>query len=149
MKGPLLSFKPLLLIAALLFTGAFVSSIQASTFSAMLNSKAEDFGVKEYDEFHRVLHHLQHEALPKNDLATIRTRAKELIKLGDEVLKLGVPEGTKAENVESFKKELATFRKALAKYGADAESGTDADLKTSYTAVHDSFEELAGLLPRK
>jgi hypothetical protein len=27
--------------------------------------------------------------------------------------------------------------------------GTDADLKTSYSAVHDLFEELAHLLPRK
>ena len=111
--------------------------------------EGEHFGVKEYDEFHRVLHHLQHEALPKNDIATIRSRAKELNKLGDEILKLGVPEGTKAENVETFKKALATFRKALDKYGADAESGSDADLKKSYGAVHDSFEELAGLLPRK
>ena len=109
---------------------------------------AEGFGVKEYDDFHHVLHHLQHEALPKNDLATIRNRAEELVKLGDAIVKLGVPAKTKTEKVEEFKKELANFDKTLAKYGADAKSGSDADLKKSYEAVHESFEELAEMLPR-
>jgi len=109
----------------------------------------EEFSVKEYDEFHKVLHHLQHEALPKNDLATIRSRAKELVRLGDAITKLGVPAGTKPEKVEDFKKELAKFSDALSKYGADAKSGSDEQLKTSYNAVHESFEELAGMLPRK
>ena len=116
---------------------------------ANVKSAGEDFSVKEYDDFHRVLHPLQHEALPKNDIATIRARAKELIKLGEAIVKLGVPEGTKADLVTNFKKELETFKKVLAKYGADSESGSDTDLKTSYIAVHDSFEELAGMLPRK
>jgi len=109
----------------------------------------EEFGVKEYDDFHRVLHHLQHDALPKNDIATIRNQAKDLIKLGTAIVKLGIPAGTKEANLEAFKKELDRFAKALEKYGVDAESGSDADLKTSYSAVHDSFEELAALLPRK
>jgi hypothetical protein len=110
---------------------------------------SEDFSVKEYDEFHRVLHPLEHEAIPKNDMATIRRRANELIKLGEAIVKLGVPEGTKAESVESFKTELAKFKEALSKFGSDAESGSDADLKKSFSAVHDSFEELVGMLPRK
>lgn len=110
--------------------------------------RADDFNVKEYDEFHRVLHQLQHEALPKNDMATIRSRAKELIKLGEAIVKLGVPEGTKPDQVEAFKAELKKFAEALAKYGADAESGLDTALKHSYSEVHESFEELAGMLPR-
>lgn len=118
-------------------------------FKGLDSTPAEDFSVKEYDEFHRVLHPLEHEALPKNDMATIRRRANELIKLGEAIVKLGVPEGTKSESVENFKKELEKFKAALAKYGSDAESGSDADLKKSYSAVHDSFEELAGMLPRK
>jgi CSLREA domain-containing protein len=118
-------------------------------FKGLETTSAEDFSVKEYDEFHRVLHPLEHEALPKNDMATIRRRANELIKLGDAIVKLGVPAGTKSESVENFKKELEKFKEALVKYGSDAESGSDADLKKSYSAVHDSFEELAGMLPRK
>jgi len=116
------------------------------TFGAVV--QAEGFGVKEYDDFHDVLHHLQHEALPKNDLATIRNRAEELVKLGDAIVKLGVPAKTKSEKVEAFKKQLSDFEKFLTKYGADAKSGSDAELKKSYEAVHESFEELAGMLPR-
>ena len=123
-----------------------ISALLMLTFVVV--AQAEGFGVKEYDDFHHVLHHLQHEALPKNDLATIRNRAEELVKLGDAIIKLGVPAKTKAEKVEEFKKELATFSNNLAKYGTDAKSGSDADLKKSYEAVHESFEELAEMLPR-
>jgi hypothetical protein len=154
---------PLILAVALTVTGSG-SAIQAATINVnglgdtpgnngvatiREDEVSEDFGVKEYDEFHRVLHHLEHEALPKNDIATIRNRAKELIKLGDAIVKLGVPAGTKSENVDNFKKELERFKQALVKYGSDAESASDADLKAAYSVVHESFEELAGMLPRK
>ena len=104
------------------------------------------FGVKEYDSFHDVLHPLEHEALPKGDYARIRSEAKELTKRGDAIVKLGVPSGIKAEKTEHFKKQLDAFAKALVKFSADAESGSDADLKTSYRAVHDIFEDLAHML---
>ena len=107
------------------------------------------FGVKEYDSFHEILHPLEHEALPKGDFAKIRSQAKELRKRGDAIVKLGVPKGVKAEQVEAFKKHLDEFATALVKFSSDAESGTDADLKTSFSAVHDLFEELAHMLPRK
>ena len=123
-----------------------LSAIVLLTFVVLV--QAEGFGVKEYDDFHEVLHHLQHEALPKNDVATIRNRAEELVKLGDAIVKLGVPAKTEADKVEEFKKGLANFGNLLAKYGADAKSGSDTDLKKSYEAVHESFEELAGMLPR-
>ena len=110
---------------------------------------SDEFGVKEYDDFHQVLHQLQHEALPKNDLATIRGRATELVTLGQAIVKRGVPEGTKSSNVQSFKKELEKFHAALNQYGADAKDGPDDKLKASYEAVHDSFEMLASMLPRK
>jgi len=109
---------------------------------------ASDFGVKEYDDFHRVLHPLEHEALPKNDFATIRARAGELVKLGEGITKLGVPAGTKAESRDEFKKELKKFKDALAKLRKASKSGTNDQLKTTYSAVHDSFEMLAGMLPR-
>ena len=106
------------------------------------------FGVKEYDSFHDLLHPLEHEAVPKNDFARIRKEAKELTKRGDAIIKLGVPKGIKAEKTEEFKKHMNDFTAALAKFSSDAESGTDADLKASFDAVHDSFEEMAHMLPR-
>lgn len=107
---------------------------------------AESFGVKEYDDFHDVLHPLEHEALPKNDFATIRARASELVSLGQAITKLGVPAGVKAQNREEFKKELKKFKEALTKFQKASKSGSDEQLKTTYTAVHDLFEMLAGKL---
>ncbi len=107
------------------------------------------FGVKEYDSFHDLLHPLEHEAVPKGDFAKVRSDAKELRKRGDAIVKLGVPKGIKAEQVEGFKKQLDAFAAALVKFSADAESGTDADLKASFGSVHDLFEELAHTLPGK
>ena len=107
----------------------------------------EEFSVKEYEDFHRVLHPLQHEALPKKDFQRIRARAGELTKLGKAITKLGVPRGTPPESVAEFKKELKKFGKALVEFRADAKSGTDPQLEKSYSSVHDSFEMLAALLP--
>lgn len=106
------------------------------------------FGIKEYDAFHDVLHPLEHEAVPKGDFAKVRSQAKELSKRGDAIVKLGVPSAIKAEQVEAFKKHLDEFAAALVKFSSDAESGTDADLKTSFNSVHDVFEELAHSIPR-
>ena len=43
---------------------------------------------------------------------------------------------------------LTKFGEALAKFKTDARKGTNEQLKTSYSAVHDSFEMLAAMLPR-
>jgi len=116
--------------------------------AATNESSIEGFSVKEYEDFHRVLHPLQHEALPKKDFQRIRARAGELTKLGKAITKLGVPRGTPPESLAEFKTELKKFGKALVEFGADAKSGTDPQLEKSYNSVHDSFEMLAALLPR-
>jgi len=119
-------------------------------FSLVLTSAAreDEFKIKEYNAFHHLLHMLQHEALPQNDLKTIRAKAPELVKLGGAIVKLGVPKGTPADKVEDFKAALGRFEKALDKYDTDAKSGSDNTMKNSYIAVHDTFEELADKLPR-
>jgi len=126
----------------------YLVSLLLLTLSVVVEARASDFGVKQYDDFHHVLHPLEHEAVPKNDFATIRTRAGELVKLGERITKLGVPAGTKAESREEFKKELKKFKEALAKFRKASKSGTNDELKTNFSAVHDSFEMLAGMLPR-
>jgi hypothetical protein len=125
-----------------------LASLLLLTIAVVVDARPSDFGVKQYDDFHHVLHPLEHEALPKNDFATIRARAAELVKLGEGITKLGVPTGTKAENRDEFKKELKKFKDALAKFRKASKSGTNDQLKTTYSAVHDSFEMLAGMLPR-
>ena len=107
------------------------------------------FSVKQYEQFHEVLRPLEHEALPKNDFARIREQSATLIKHGREIVKLGVPEGTANDQEAEFKKELAKFNSALNKFRTHARRGSNSQLKSSYSAVHDSFEMLASMLPRR
>ena len=102
--------------------------------------------VKEYENFHDVLHPLEHEALPQGDFARIRSKATELVKLGKAIVKLGVPPAPKASRRE-FAKARSEFDRALARFKIDAKTGSDSRLKQSYSAVHDSFEKLADLVP--
>lgn len=96
-----------------------------------------------------MLHPLEHEALPNNDFARIRSQSGKLIRHGKEIVKLGVPDGTAADQHAEFKKELAKFQSALNRFRTHARRGSNSQLKTSYSAVHDSFEMLASMLPRK
>jgi hypothetical protein len=102
------------------------------------------FGIKEYELFHDVLSPLQHEALPKGDFRRIRSMANELVTRGRAIVKLAVPEAPKTER-RKFTNARRKFNLALARFKADAKRNNDTKLKKSFTAVHDSFEELADL----
>ncbi len=106
------------------------------------------FSVKQYEDFHDVLHPLQHEALPNKDFKLIRAKSALLTRRGRAIVRLGSPRGTSKENRAEFISELKKFSEALTKYRADARRGTDTQLEASYSAVHDSFEMLAAMLPR-
>ena len=135
------SIRYILIITGLLLIGSAV------TF-ALGHRPDGEFSVKQYGEFHDVLHPLQHEALPKRDFARIRSKASEFVKLGESIVKLGVPKGTAVEKTAEFKKELAKFNTALKQFKKHAKNGSDAQLEASFSGVHDSFEMLAGMLPR-
>jgi hypothetical protein len=137
------------ILAAITFFLCAASPLTA--YGANLGSEAADqgFSVKEYEHFHAVLHPLEHDALPKNDFKTIRARAGDLVTLGEAIVELGVPRGVKEQDTAEFKEWLGKFDQALVKFKADAKSGTDDQLKESYSAVHDSFEMLAAMLPKK
>jgi hypothetical protein len=109
----------------------------------------EHFSVKEYNVFHEVLHPLQHEAIPSKDFSRIRSNAGELARRGEAIVRVGIPTRTEERYREDFRKELRTFKTALTKLKKDAKRGTDAQLESAFGAVHDSFEMLAGMLPRK
>ena len=120
-----------------------------TSFGLVTAAGADQFGIKEYDEFHEVLHPLQHEALPAKDFQRIRSNAVELLKRGQAMVGVGVPKGTAEKQVEEFRRELKKFKEALGKFRQDSKKGTDEQLEVSFSAVHDSFEMLAGMLPRK
>jgi hypothetical protein len=110
--------------------------------------KKHEFGVKQYEAFHDLLHPLQHEALPEKDFRRIRTKSALLVKRGNAILRLGVPRGVTETNKQEFAVQLNKFRQGIAGFRVDAKKGTDAELEASFSAVHDSFEMLAAILPR-
>jgi hypothetical protein len=111
-------------------------------------ASADQFSVKEYGEFHDVLHPLQHEALPARDFKRIRSSAAELVKRGQAIIRVGVPQGTSDNHIEEFRRELKKFEDALNKFSSHSKSGSDEQLEASFSAVHDSFEMLSGMVPQ-
>jgi hypothetical protein len=135
--------------ALLILTAITLLSQMRAVSPAHAAARDHGFSVKEYEHFHEVLHPLEHEALPNNDFKTIRAKAGELVTRGEAIIKLGVPSGVERKYLDEFKEWLKKFDGALSEFRTDAEKGTDAELKESYSAVHDSFEMLAARLPRK
>ena len=112
------------------------------------HEKKHGFSVRQYDAFHDVLHPLQHEALPNKDWRQIRTKSALLTNRGYAIVRVGVPRGVSDEKKSEFRTELRKFNLALGKFRSDARRGSNAQLETSFGAVHDAFEMLAGMLPR-
>ena len=134
----------------LVFTGSFFGLLLSVVLLSPAVAVAQHgFSVKQYEEFHEVLHPLEHEALPKKDFRRIREKSSLLVKHGREIVKYGVPAGTAEDQQADFKKELDKFNNALSQFQKHARRGSNSQLKTSYSAVHDSFEMLASMLPRK
>jgi hypothetical protein len=126
-----------------------LSVIAGALPSAAQKQKSEKpMTIKEYEAFHHLLHPLQHEALPKNDFATIRNQADELAAKGEAIVALGVPAGTSEGDRGRFESELQNFSKQLNSLTKNAKEGSDAQLKESFEGVHDSFELLASMLPK-
>src|SRR5688572_11922818 len=136
-------------ISVLLVLTSFLLSTASLAAPGETNVPQHGFSFKEYGKFHDVLHPLEHDALPKKDFRRIRSQANLLVKRGNAIVKLGVPRGMSDDKKEEFSKELHSFRQALNRFKSDAKSGADSQLITSYSAVHDKFEMLASMLPRK
>ncbi len=130
-------------------TGLCLLVATAVAFNNSTPAVSDDFSLKEYNVFHDLLHPLEHEAVPAKDFQRIRTNAAELARRGDAIVRVGMPKATAERYREDFRKELKKFKSALSQLRKDAKRGTDAQLETSFAAVHDSFEMLAAMLPRK
>jgi hypothetical protein len=140
--------RPAILSTIILTAIAFSLMTSGQTVrAASVNPAEEHFSVSEYNLFHDVLHPLQHEALPKKDFKTIRARAAELVTRGRAIVRLGIPAGVQEKS--EFRQQLRQFESALTKFKAAARKGSEGQLEQSYNAVHDTFEMLASLLPRK
>lgn len=105
------------------------------------------FDNTDFDRFHDVLHPLQHDALPQNDYAAMRREARRLVSAGRVLTKGFVPAGV--TDTVKFCDEQARFADALKSFDRAAKGKDDALLKASFTRVHDTFEEMAHMLPRR
>ena len=136
------------LFFAVVFTALFLVILNPSPVTAQ-KQKEKGISIKEYEAFHKVLHPLQHDSLPKEDYESIRTKADELVSLGNAVVKLGVPYRTLEDNREPFERELESFSAHLKALAINAKDGTDRQVLETFNAVHDSFELLVSMLPKK
>ena len=105
-------------------------------------------GPKVYEEFHDVLHPLEHEALPNKDYRRIRSQSGELVKRGKAIVKTGVPATLTGDKRAEFVLEMNTFNASLNQFKIAARRSSNSKLAKSYSAVHDSFEKLMHMLPR-
>lgn len=133
--------------AFFVLAGLIVTSLVVLT-ARPTSATPESFKIKQYKEFHDVLHPLEHDAMPKNDIGAIRAKASDLVRLGNDIIKLGVPRGTNPELFDTFETELENFNRALKAFATEASEGPDDKVKVTFSAVHDSFETLASMLPR-
>ena len=131
---------------SILATGLILVGLTA--LPSLAQKKHKEMPIKEYEAFHEVLHPLQHEALPKKDYESIRTRADELVSRGNAIVTVGVPHRMADENKEPFERELQSFGNHLKAFATNAKEGSDQQLRESFDAVHDSFEMLASMLPQ-
>src|SRR5262245_35041235 len=114
MKMKTLIVSPKVIRAVVALIGCCVS--QAYITAGAGSPVAAQIKIKEYHAFHEVLHPLEHEAVPAKDWQRIRTQADELVKLGNAIVKLGVPQGTAEKYVAEFRTELNKFEAALKQF---------------------------------
>jgi hypothetical protein len=131
-------------LSAFSLAALLIATLQASAAS---NSLVQDeFRIEEFQLFHDVLRSLQPETLTKGDFQRIRSTATELVARGEAIVKLDMPEVPNARP-RKFLTVRKKFEKWLTRFAIDARTGSDAKLKKSFTAVYDSFEQLADLAP--
>jgi hypothetical protein len=128
----------------LLFSYSVILTAQEEQKTEKKEMKKE-FGKVEFEAFHTVLRPLQHKALPAKDFKKIREKSELLVEKGEAIVNLGIPKDI--EKTAEYERTLQNFSGALVKYKTDAKSGTDAELKKSYLAVHDLYEKLMNYLP--
>jgi hypothetical protein len=137
------TFSSLALPAILLLTLAVSPSARAA-------AAAHTYWANVYSFFQDVLDPLQDEAIPRGDVQRIRSMANELVTRGQAIVNLDVPEDVSNPYQRKFAEARRKFFRALSALAlaANSRAGTDAEVKKSFAAVHDSFERLAELAPR-
>ncbi len=101
------------------------------------------FGIMQLDEMHKVIHPLQHKALPNNDIAAIRAGAPKLLEESKKVQSAQLPENLMAKKV-AFDEGAQKLVALCEDLNSKATTGTDDEVKMVYVSVHEAFENLVG-----
>lgn len=140
----------LMLSTSIVHTVAAQERQQSSGARASSEEHHGSMGDADFDAFHDRLHPLQHDALPQNDFARIRRDARDLVLAGRRITRRDAPAAlTSDSDVAKFCDEQARFADALKRFDRAAQRNDDRELKRSFSAVHDTFEELAYLVRRR
>lgn len=116
--------------------------------SGTANAVAQQrFAIQEYELFYEVLNPLQQKALPQGDFQRIRYVANGLVARGKAILKLSGWKAAEGQNRRRFAEARRKFDRALDAFMSDARKDSNPRLGRSFTAVNDSFEELADIAP--
>jgi hypothetical protein len=126
-------------VAVLLLTTILMIGLAASP--ATNAAAPQRFVIEEYQLFYELLNPLLRGALPEGDFQRIRSSANELVARGKAIVKLRVHENRK------FAEARRKFDRALDAFMIDARKDDNPRLVKSFTAAHDSFEELADIAP--
>jgi hypothetical protein len=98
----------------------------------------------EIESFHLVLYPLWHQALPNSDYAAIKTAMPVLNAHMDTLMSAPVPEWLKDKET-AISEKRAALKTAVDELGTACQSGSDADIKTKMTAMHERFRALDGV----
>lgn len=101
--------------------------------------------LKELDQFHELLHPLVHDAYPKKDFATIRTALPSLVKSATLVKNAKLP-AELASKSKSYDKQSKKLLQQLTDMDKKKAKMSDKDLGKKFMEMHDTFEELMGLV---
>ena len=102
-------------------------------------------GFKELRAFHDVLHPLVHESLPDNDFTTIKKSLDTLLTRATALQKGKLPKEL-AVRKEEFDRKSGELVMLLKEMVAMKDTVHDAMLEKQFNAMHETFEELAGLM---
>lgn len=116
-----------------------ILTLEAQKSSRATVSKA--FRRKIYDRFDDLLRPLLYGSPPQKEFRRIRRMSAEIVKVGEALVKQGVPKARNQRRRESVRL-LRRFDRALTVFRMAARADSDSRLEKSLAALDESFEEL-------
>lgn len=135
-------------VALVLFTLMFAGTTSVPAQEQMKHDEKKSghkFALKELKVFHDVLHPLFHDALPRGDFSTIRSKLHELHKDAVAIQKAKLPKKLAGRQKE-FDNKSAVLVSLLGDMVSMKDIVDDATIEKMFNDMHEAFEGLAELM---